>query len=199
MGGFIRAGISPHIIISAVREWLEEGENSGVLQRVVINIPFSTALLNLMARYFPLIPLVDVHPATPGTKTGAMLVTDDINLDSVSSFGGSEHGEELEEEASIEFTANKQNSSNHVTTEPIAIAMAEAQAANEALEYAKSLLSNRVESILEEGLPPIPTSPQLDTQATPSNYDLELDKLDSILAELDEQVTSLTLDEEEND
>ena len=54
MEGFISAGVPPYVIISAVREWLQEQDNATAYSKVVFSMPASPANSSLMERYFPL-------------------------------------------------------------------------------------------------------------------------------------------------
>ena len=187
---------------------MEEGENScrGVLQRVVFSWSSSSGLSNLIERYFPLTPSPSVSAATPHT-TVTIPSTDDINLDTLSSFCGSDYERETGEEPLLN-TANELSSTRSMS-EPVAFTAADTQTADEALSEAMSMLSNRVESMLAEGLPSIINSTSShvqsnngkthipDHQNPTSTGDLDLGKLDSLLAELNDQVTSFTNDEED--
>ena len=157
--GFVKSCISPHVIISAVREWLEEGENSrGELESVVLALSPSSGLLELVERYFPTVPPQQSVTDTT-TDPAPPTASDDVNLDALSSFGGSDTGGG----APAGTTPGKE----------------EATAADQALAEAMSMLSNRVQSMLAEDLPPISTpSPEQENSGG-----LELDKLDSIFAE----------------
>ena len=128
----------------------------------------SSGLLELVGRYFPTKPPPSTDDATATRRAVIPSTSDDINLDALSSYGGSDTGPPASKE--------------------------ESTAADQALAEAMSMLSNRVQSMLAEDLPPITTpSPEQDN----SNGGLEIDKLDSIFAELDEQVTSFTADAED--
>lgn len=160
--GFIEAGIEATAIVAAVREWLVEGENytGSVLRRIVFNSPSTPDVLNLVEKYFPL-QSVATEEVTATIR--AQSPDTGVNLDLISSYGGSEVEEEEEE-------VEKKDGKSQKTSNELA---------NQELEYATNLLSNRVESMFEEGISLLPQSP------LPNTIDeQQLDNLDNILAEL---------------